>query len=149
MTGDITALKETHGGRWKAGRVIQTKSTSGYIRFSFLGVAMLGHQVAWALHHGEWASANIDHADGNPSNNRLENLRVASHAQNMQNIAGFPERRKSQFKGVYFHKSLGYWVASIEANTKKIVRYRKTEREAAEEYLFLALENHGEFARAA
>jgi len=44
-----------------------------------------GHRIAWLLTYGEWPKI-IDHWDGNPLNNRLDNLRSVSSRVNSQNI---------------------------------------------------------------
>jgi hypothetical protein len=43
------------------------------------------HKIVWELHYGELpAGSMIDHIDGTTSN-RIENLRLVSHAENMRN----------------------------------------------------------------
>lgn len=43
------------------------------------------HRVVWALHMGELPSLHIDHINGVRSDNRIENLRQCTNAENMQN----------------------------------------------------------------
>src|SRR5579872_763292 len=43
------------------------------------------HNLAWLYVHGEWPRGELDHIDGDPHNNRLTNLREASHSQNLGN----------------------------------------------------------------
>jgi hypothetical protein len=45
----------------------------------------LAHRLAWLYVHGEWPSRHLDHIDGDPSNNRIANLRDVSRSINMQN----------------------------------------------------------------
>lgn len=42
------------------------------------------HRVVWLLCHGRWPT-QIDHIDGNPLNNRVENLREVSQSENDAN----------------------------------------------------------------
>jgi hypothetical protein len=44
-----------------------------------------GHRVIWAMNTGYWPINQIDHKNGNRSDNRLENMREATHADNMKN----------------------------------------------------------------
>jgi hypothetical protein len=46
---------------------------------------MLAHRIVWALAHGRWPPQQIDHHDGNRSNNSLANLRDATHSENQHN----------------------------------------------------------------
>ncbi len=61
----------------------------------------------------------IDHIDGDPTNNQIENLRVADQTTNMQ---GFQKRREgtlSKFRGVTFHKGGNKWLAQIRVSGKQ------------------------------
>lgn len=44
-------------------------------------------RLAFAIHHERWPNPelDIDHIDGNPQNQRKENLREVTHRENMQN----------------------------------------------------------------
>lgn len=43
------------------------------------------HRIIYALHHGICPAEVIDHIDGNKTNNEIENLRIASPADNSKN----------------------------------------------------------------
>lgn len=79
-------LKNKTGG-WKAGLAVGYKASSKkkYIPVTYRGKHYLAHRLAWALYHGEWPSGQIDHIDGNPFNNRIDNLRIVSARENMMN----------------------------------------------------------------
>lgn len=86
-----------------------------------------------------------DHKNGDPLDNRRENLRAASRSQNMQNRAVVGGR--SRFKGVYWCKSHNRWRANLKLHGKSIRRLSMTEEHAAMIYDDLAREHFGEFAR--
>lgn len=75
------------------------------------------HRIIFAMHHG-WMPSQVDHIDTNSLNNRIENLRPASHGQNIQNQ---PIRKSntSGIKNVWWHKSLEKWVVAITANSMR------------------------------
>lgn len=58
------------------------------------------HRVAWALAYGEWPSTGIDHVDGDRTNNRISNLRMADCVENGRN-ASLSRRNKSGRTGVF------------------------------------------------
>lgn len=56
-----------------------------YIRVRLKDQLFLVHRIIWFLEKNDWPDL-IDHIDGNGRNNRIENLRVATKRQNMQNM---------------------------------------------------------------
>jgi hypothetical protein len=85
----------------------------------------------------------IDHVNGDPLDNRRENLRPATQSQNMANIGP----RRSGFKGVHFEKDSQCWRAEISSQHKRTRLGRfATAIEAARAYDLAAQVIHGEFA---
>lgn len=89
----------------------------GYIQIRVGKKIYQAHRLAWLYIHGEWPDKVIDHKDGNPSNNCIDNLRVCTLIQNQFNSRK-PVINTSGVKGVYFSKSTGKWQASIRVNGK-------------------------------
>lgn len=140
------ALARRWNTRW-AGAESLCKRDDGYVVGNVRGSACVyGHRVAWAISHGEWPEALIDHCDGNPSNNALANLRQASRTQNARNAVG--KGGTSKFKGVSWCKSRKAWRAQIRHGGKKVDLGRfASEFEAGEAYRRAAIMHHGEFAK--
>ena len=89
----------------------------------------------------------VDHVDGNKLNNCRDNLRVCSHAQNIQNQK-ISVRNTSGYKGVSYDKSRRKWTAYITALRKRHFLGRfNTAKEAALAYDKAASFYFGEFAR--
>jgi len=141
QTGQLTH-RLTHREYAKRGQVAATAQKSGYIVVATSGNMILAHRVAWAMHHNEWPVGELDHRDNDKSNNRIDNLRLATRAQQRANIPG---RAKSGFKGV---RAFGhYFRAKISANNKQYTLGRYDTAEAASiAYQKAAKTLHGEFA---
>lgn len=100
---------------------------------------------------GSPAEMVIDHVNGNGLDNRLENLRICSHAENLCNRRkGDDVRLTSQYKGVSRPRArahLNYWKADIQHEGRHIRLGRfENEIDAARAYDAAALRIHGEFA---
>jgi hypothetical protein len=67
------------------------------------------HRLIFLLHYG-YLPKYIDHIDGNPRNNKIENLREATHQQNSCNTK-LRKDNTSGYKGVSFKKELNKWLA--------------------------------------
>ena len=76
----------------------------------------------------------VDHIDGCRTNNHWENLRHATHSENLMNKLG-RKNKTSVYKGVSFDKNSGKWVVRIKVNgVNKNMGLFEIEREAAEVY---------------
>lgn len=132
--------------RIKVGDVAGTPHRMGYLQVSVDGKQMLTHRIVFVLMHG-YLPERIDHIDGNPMNNRPDNLRAASHAENMRN-ARRQHNNKSGVKGVYWNKKAGKWQAQCTANGRKFgIGYFADLEAAAAAVSAARVRLHGAFAR--
>lgn len=117
-----------------------------HIRINCCGM-FSAHRLAWLYVYGEWPDGVIDHINGDATDNRIVNLRVATQAQNSAN-QGKQCRNTSGYKGVYWDKRRSKWMAQIgvQGRYKYLGRY-DTAEEAHEAYREGCLRFHGEFAR--
>lgn len=118
-------------------------SNHGYIVLSFLSTKYMAHRVAWGMVHGELdESAYIDHIDGDKTNNKISNLRLATKQQNAWNV-GLAKQNTSGIKGVHFDSHSNMWRATCQH--KRLGRF-KTKEEAAEAVRSFREGAHGQFA---
>jgi len=116
------------------------------IKTKLFGKQLYAHRIIWEMHKGQIPEKMIiDHINGNPWNNRIENLRLASRAENVRN-SKIPSSNTSGFKGV--QRSGNKWKASIVFNGKYIFIGTFDEKEKAGiAYFKEAKRLFGEFAR--
>lgn len=106
------------------------------------------HRLVWLYHHG-WLPERIDHIDRNTRNNRIENLRPCTSAQNQYNSAR-KRNNRSGAKGVVFHPACKSrpWQAKIVVNGKvHSLGYYATVEAASNAYAAGAALHAKEFAR--
>lgn len=134
-------------GKFAGKPALNTPKECGHLQGYLLSVMRKSHRVIWKMAYGTEPDC-IDHIDGDPSNNRLANLREVTQSGNMKNQklridngTGTP--------GIHFDKNRGLYMAYVnsEGKRKYLGRYATLERARAvreganRDYEFH--ENHG------
>lgn len=73
--------------RARAGQIAGCIGGRGYRLIGIDGMLYTAHHLAWFLHHGRQASEFLDHINRVRDDNRIVNLREASHRDNMNNVS--------------------------------------------------------------
>jgi len=157
-TGDFYWLRrpEDHFATARAanswnGKYAETKAGSlgrnGRININLSYRLLKAHRLAWFFETEQWPEQQIDHINGDPSDNRIANLREASNAQNSYN-RGANKNNTSGHKGAYWDKPRGKWRAQMMLDKKTVFlgHYDNVE-DAAKAYKRAAQEAHGPFAK--
>lgn len=124
-------------GKAKAGNIAGVLDIkNGYIKISVYGKSYSAHRLAFLYIHGKFNKNEIDHINGIKNDNRLENLREVSHAENQQNRRKPNSINKTGYLGVSLYKKSNQFRAFICVN--KINRHLgifDTPEQAHEAYL--------------
>ena len=134
-------------GSKKIGDIAGTVNEKGYVKIGINGKVYGAHCLIW-IYHNEYIfkKMDVDHNDKNPSNNKIENLRIATRSQNKANGKKY-KCNTSGLKGAYFSKIRKKWQAVIRYNGKNYhIGYYNNKEEAHEAYNKKAIELFGEFA---
>ena len=91
ITGEITWKSRIEGPRaWNTrwtGKKAGFTDRRGYLNIDIHQVTYMAHRLIWLHTYGYWPRHEIDHIDGNPANNALDNLREVTHEENLRNTA--------------------------------------------------------------
>lgn len=118
---------------------------AGYWTLQVRGHKYLSHRVVWALHHGDPDPLTVDHKDNDRGNGRIENLRLATKAQQMYNQP-ITSRNTTGVKGLSWCNTRNLWVGQVRC-AKKTHKLRHAERGVVEAWLTSKrAELHKEFA---
>jgi hypothetical protein len=130
VTGIITCIKARRS-KVRPGQIHGSKMKSGYIEMRIDGVRGLAHRFAWFYMYGVWPK-EIDHINGDKSDNRRINLRDVSRTINNANSHKLRKKNKSGVRGVSWFSRDGLWRATIYINKRaKNLGHFKTIEEAA------------------
>ena len=99
------------------GRVAGSIDSSGYWQTKIDGKLHLNHRLIFLMFNG-YIPKVLDHIDGDRTNNAIENLRVASIAQNNHN-AKIRQDNTSGCKNVCWHKSSKKWQVALNINKQR------------------------------
>ena len=98
--------------KWADRPALTHVNPEGYLHGSIFGRLYRAHRVAFALHYGEWPQHDVDHINGDRSDNRIANLRDVTNAQNHRNRA-LSKRNTTGASGVFFCPRKNVWRAMI------------------------------------
>ena len=140
-SGEITRLPfefRIHNGAIAIKKSIilkPTKTEHGYMRVCLAAGHMFVHRIVWYAFNGEVPEGiDIDHINGERSDNRIENLRLATRKENALNRKRANSNSVSGVRGVYFHRSSGCWVFSVSGKHIKSSRNKDIVVDIANKY---------------
>lgn len=117
----------------------------GYCRICIDAITHKAHRIVWKLVKGEEPPAMIDHKDGNPSNNRLGNLRTTTYHGQAWNRRSRNDN-SSGYQGVW--RLGGKWQAGICVKGRRYhLGLFTSAEEASAAYEAIANKVFGEFYR--
>jgi len=91
------------------------KYKTGYV----LNKSHKAHHIIWCMCYNYWPIKQIDHIDGDRTNNRLTNLREVTHEENMKNKTNYSSS-KSGVHGVTFNRVHQKWWVRANINNKRM-----------------------------
>jgi len=116
-------------------------------QINIFGKLVYLHRIVWELNAGPIPDGMlVDHKDGNPLNNRMGNLRLATLSENARNCR--MRKHGHGVKGVTKSARCKSWIAQITVDKKNILLGSyPTKGLAAIAYAKAAIRYHGAFAR--
>ena len=131
--------------RVKKGELAQVEGNR-YFHVSINKKRYMLHKLVFFIHHG-YVPKIVDHVDGNPSNNKIENLREADKYQNNWN-AKVRKHSRTGLKGVTFHPQSGKYRARIRCINKIYsLGLFATKEDAHQAYCIGSIILHKDFGR--
>ena len=131
FTGELTLKIDS--GKKKSGMRAEHKDAYGYMittlpgkRGRFGGGQYRSHRIAYLYVLGCWPDEEVDHINGNRSDNSWINLRPVTSKQNSRN-SSLTKLNTSGFAGVGYHKKRKQWRARIAS---RHLGWFKTKEEA-------------------
>lgn len=142
-TGLFTVKKSYH--KSNIGKVIEEKSSTGYIYIRINNKFYLAHRLAWLYIHGSEPLELIDHINRIRNDNRIVNLREATKAENGYNRK-IGINNTSGIKGIIWYVRYNKWLARISINgIRKCIGYFKNIDDAEIAIINARKKYHGEF----
>ncbi|CAI2490443.1 Uncharacterised protein [Serratia ficaria] len=144
LSGDFRWVK-TVSPTGVSGDIAGSVGRSGYHSMVISGKRYYAHRLAWLYVNGSVDGVEIDHINGVKHDNRISNLRIATHSQNQMNRKK-PKNNTSGFKGVSWSKRAKKWRVDICANgVRKTIGLFEEKIAAIEAHSKYSEILHGEF----
>ncbi len=145
--GNLIRKKRNFRSNGKPGDIAGSPGKWKHLKVRVNCVCIYNHRVVWAITYGEWPSGPIDHINGIHSDNRPENLRIATVTENAHN-RGITKANSSGFRGVCKPSKSRKYIAQITVNGDHInLGSFDTAEGASAAYEAAAKKAYGEFYR--
>lgn len=135
-------------GRISAGTIAGRIHKEGYRYLTILGRHYRASRIVWLYMTGEWPSDQVDHKDHDTSNDKWDNLRLATASQNKANCRTY-KKKSCTLKGVQAvqkRRSVRYRAVATKDGVIRHLGYFDTELEAHLAYVKASESLHGDFA---
>ena len=140
-TTGVFVWKKAVSNNVKIGSIAGSKNGKGCIDISIDNRKHKAHRLAWLYVYGVMPTKHIDHINGIPADNRIENLRDVTRTTNNENRRTPQKNNKTGFLGVSYNQ--GSYVATLSVNGKNVCIGRfTTPEEAHSEYLSAKRKTH-------
>jgi hypothetical protein len=122
-----------NGGITVCNFVGTAKSTHGYFQYTIKDKTYDVHRLIFLFVTGEFPDQDVDHINGDRTDNRWSNLRAVTRSENLRNV-GRKNENESGTTGVGFNKNTNKWRVWIQSDfydgflTKQdAINFRKAE----------------------
>lgn len=109
----------TWNSRFAGRPAVNVAHSHGYLVGRVNSQMYKAHRLAFALHYGRWPEGEIDHINGDKSDNRISNLREVSTLRNGKNRPK-QANNTSGVTGVAYSAAKRKWFARIKVSQKLI-----------------------------
>ena len=113
-TGEFVRLASKQQPRLIGKATSRLPGLNGYLRIHVGSKRYSAHRLAWLYMTGQWPSQEVDHINGDRSDNRWCNLREVSRRMNAQNLRSPRTDSRSRVLGVSWDGARKKWVTRIK-----------------------------------
>lgn len=103
----------------RKGSIAGSVNDQGYVIIRLNKIAYRAHRLVWLYVTGEFPKYEIDHINGDRSDNRFTNLRDVPRKENKKNVGKYITN-SSGVNGVRWYTPLKKWHVQIQHNNLKI-----------------------------
>lgn len=119
-------------------------SAGHYYRITNGAVHVKAHRLAWRLYYGWWPECEVDHVNRDKRDNRITNLRLATHSQNRANRSAHKHCQSGE-RGVYWCNQRKQWKIQLRKNGKAFQAFARHKISAIVGARLIRRILHGEF----